>query len=119
VLVLEAIVTVQYAAQLGGAAGGALPPGMDPALMLPGMGMTPAAIKQQKQEQLDYAVVRALRGCAAWLGAGCEVLTRAVPPLLLHRAAQRTAVATYYDQGGPPPEVPKPPDRELVSYGDI
>jgi hypothetical protein len=35
------------------------------------------------------------------------------------RFAQRTAVTTYYDQGGPPPEVPKPPDRELVSYGDI
>jgi hypothetical protein len=33
--------------------------------------------------------------------------------------AQRTAVATYYDTGGPPPEVPKQPDRELVSYGDI
>ena len=34
-------------------------------------------------------------------------------------AAQKEAVEQYYGQGGPVPQMPAAPDRQLVNYGDI
>jgi 3-oxoacyl-[acyl-carrier-protein] synthase III len=71
VLVAEKAVYVQWAsAPMHAPGGGALPPGGDPSaagMLSPGMGMpgvpldAAAMSKQQKQEQLDYAVVRVLQ----------------------------------------------------------
>ena len=34
-------------------------------------------------------------------------------------AVQKEAVEQYYGQGGPVPQMPAAPDRQLVNYGDI
>ena len=123
VLVAEKAVYVQWASapgMLAPGAGGADTAAMgmlSPGMGMPGVPMDAAAMsKQQKQEQLDYAVVRASFVAVARLAASLRTCSDTHAPT---RFSQRTAVTTYYDQGGPPPEVPKPPDRELVSYGDI